>query len=100
MSDFNGYVEFLSSALENFIFDAHNLGFSMYRLSFMKKLLPKYFDGEWSYAQFRIQDSKALCAFSDDGNTLIVVSTDGQYYLADIPRKKGDCIKKEQKSLI
>ena len=22
----------------------------MIRLSFMKKLLPKYFDGEWSYA--------------------------------------------------
>jgi len=43
----------------------------------MKKILPKYFDSEWSYAQFRVPDSKALCAFSDDGNTLIAVTTDG-----------------------
>lgn len=66
----------------------------------MKKLLPKYFDGEWSYAQFRIPDSKALCAFSEDGMTLIAVTTDGMYYLADIPKKKGDCIQREKKSLL
>ena len=67
----------------------------------MKKILPKYFGGEWSYAQFRIQDSKALCAFSDDGTTLIAVTTDGNYYLAEIPKKKGgDCVKKEMKSLL
>ena len=65
----------------------------------MKKLLPKYFDGEWSYAQFRISDSKALCAFSDDAKTLIVVTTDGNYYLADIPPKGGDCVKKDMKNL-
>jgi len=64
----------------------------MYRLSFMKKLLPKYFDGEWSYAQFKIPDSKALCAFSEDSSTLIAVTTDGSYYLAEIPKKKGECI--------
>jgi hypothetical protein len=58
----------------------------------MKKILPKYFDGEWSYAQFRVPDSKALCAFSDDGSTLIAVTTDGYYYLAEIPKKKGDCV--------
>ena len=71
-----------------------------YRLSFMKKLLPKYFDSEWSFAQFRVQDSKALCAFSDEGDTLIVVTTDGNYYLAEIPKKGGDCVKKEMKSLV
>jgi hypothetical protein len=65
----------------------------------MKKILPKYFDSEWSYAQFRVPDSKALCAFSDDGTTLIAVTTDGSYYLAEIPKKKGDCIQKEKKTL-
>ena len=63
-----------------------------YRLSFMKKLLPKYFDSEWSYAQFRLQEGKALCAFSDDGSELIAVTTDGVYYEAEIPKKGGDCI--------
>lgn len=66
----------------------------------MKKLLPKYFDSEWSFAQMRVQDSRALCAFSDDGSTLIVVSTDGNYYLADIPKKGGECVKRETNSLI
>lgn len=65
----------------------------------MKKLLPKYFDSEWSYAQFKIPDGKALCAFSEDGNTLISVTTDGTYYLAEIPKKKGDCVVKEKKVL-
>jgi len=67
----------------------------------MKKLLPKYFDSEFSFAQFRIQDSKALCAFSGD-DTLIAVTTEGNYYVASIPTTKqgGDCIMKEQKSLI
>ena len=48
-----------------------------FRLSFMGNLLPKYFKSEWSYAQFRIGDGRALCAFSDDGQTLIAVTTDG-----------------------
>ena len=71
----------------------------VFSLSFMKKLLPKYFDSEWSYAQFRVPDGKALCAFNDDGTTLIAVTTDGSYYLADIPRKKGDCVQREIKKL-
>ncbi len=65
----------------------------------MKKLLPKYFDSEFSFAQFRISDSKALCAFADD-NTLIVVSTEGNYYVAHIPVGGGDCVKKEGRPLI
>lgn len=66
----------------------------------MKKVFGNYFDSEWSFAQFRVQDSKALCAFSDDGSNLIVVTTDGNYYIAEIPKKGGDCVKKEQKSLV
>lgn len=41
-----------------------------------------------------------MCAFSDDAKTLIVVSTDGNYYLAEIPAKGGDCVKKDMKSLV
>jgi hypothetical protein len=64
----------------------------------MKKILPKYFASEWSFAQFRIKDSKALCAFSDE-NTLVAVSTDGNYYMATIPKNGGDCVQKEMKPL-
>ena len=65
----------------------------------MKKLLPKYFDSEWSYAQFRVPDGKALCAFTDDGSTLIAVTTDGSYYQASIPKKKGDCVQQSHSKL-
>ena len=60
----------------------------------------KYFNSEWSYAQFKISDSKALCAFGDDSNTLIVVSNDGNYYEAEIPKSKGDCVQREKHSLV
>ena len=45
---------------------------------FMKKL-NKYFDSEWSFAKFRVTDSRTLCTFDKDEN-LVVVSADGTYY--------------------
>ena len=32
---------------------------------FMKKL-SKYFDSEWSFAKFRVTDSRTLCTFDKD----------------------------------
>ena len=59
-------------------------------LSFMKGILPRYFDSEWSFAQFRVFDSQTICAIID--NYLIVVSQDGNYYQAEIDIKNGgDC---------
>lgn len=66
----------------------------------MGNLLPKYFKSEWSYAQFRIGDGRALCAFGDEGNTLIAVTTDGMYYLAEIPKNGGDCVLKDKRNLL
>ena len=54
------------------------------RLSFMGGI-SKYFKGEWSYAQFRIQGERAVCGFSEDGSHLITVTYDGLYYIAEIP---------------
>jgi hypothetical protein len=65
----------------------------------MKRLLPKYFSSEWSYAQFRVPDVRTLVAFGSDKNSIIgasfmrgralvaddstaVVSADGQYFKA------------------
>ena len=44
-------------------------------LSFMKKILPKYFDSEWSFAQFRVPDAKTICAFTSDNHII------GEYWL-------------------
>lgn len=68
-------------------------------LSFMKGVLPKYFDSEWSFAQFRIIDSSAICAIKD--NKVIAISKEGNYYLAEIdPKAGGECKKVQQRGLI
>ena len=70
------------------------------RFGILGKLLPgsSYINSEWSYAKFAIQDSKSVCAFSDDSKSLIVVSYDGNYYEVDI--QKGDCKEKRKESLL
>lgn len=49
-------------------------------LSFMKKVLPKYFESELSYSQFHIKKTKTICCFGKDNSTAILVTTDGTYY--------------------
>jgi len=68
---------------------------------FMKGLIP-YFNSEWSFAQFRIQDSKAIVAFGpEDKNCIIVVSYDGKYYQAEFDaRRGGECKKVVEKQFI
>ena len=67
--------------------------------SFMKGVLPSYFDSEWSFAQFRIVDSHAICAIKD--NKVIAISNDGNYYLAEFDTKLGgECKKLQQRGLI
>jgi hypothetical protein len=63
----------------------------------MGGLLPKYFNSEWSYAKLKlgISGGRTLCAFNDDASALIAVTTDGQYYMAEIPKGGGDCVIKE-----
>lgn len=40
----------------------------------MKKLLPKYFSSEWSFAQFRVPDVRSIVAFGYlDENACIFV---------------------------
>ena len=51
-------------------------------LSFMKKMLPKYFSSQWSYAQYRVPDSHTIVSFGNDKNSIIVLSADGSYYKA------------------
>jgi len=56
------------------------------KLNFIKGILPKYFDSEWSYGRFKVPNDDnseyQTCGFSKDGTHLIVISSEGKYYLA------------------
>eukprot|EP00163_Fabomonas_tropica_P003367 TRINITY_DN1286_c0_g1_i1.p1 TRINITY_DN1286_c0_g1~~TRINITY_DN1286_c0_g1_i1.p1 ORF type:complete len:296 (-),score=48.03 TRINITY_DN1286_c0_g1_i1:75-962(-) len=61
-------------------------------LSFMKGLLPKYFSSEWSFAQFRVQDVKTICAFGAEKNSIVVVSANGAFHKCYFdPVQGGEC---------
>lgn len=67
-----------------------------FRLSFIKAL-SSYFDSEWSFAQFRVSDLKTKVAFGPETNTIIVVSEEGNYYVANFdPVNGGECLKQQQ----
>lgn len=43
----------------------------------MKKIV-RYFDSEWSFCQFRIPDTKAICAFGPDDHNLLIGKINGK----------------------
>jgi WD40 repeat protein len=49
-------------------------------VKFIKKIVPKYFESESSYSQFKIKNVKTVCCFAKDNSTLIVITEDGEYY--------------------
>ena len=52
-----------------------------------------FFDSEWSFAQFRIQDTQAICSFGDS-NLIVVIGNSGRYYQATFdPKVGGQCTK-------
>ena len=73
------------------------------KFNFISGLLPKYFDSEWSFGRFKVPNADnslhSTCAFNSEGTHLIVVSSTGSYYLAEIPKSKGNCKLVESKSL-
>ena len=60
--------------------DAANLKSS---LQFLSGVLPSYFSSEWSFARFRVPDSRNIAAFSPHHpHSIIIVCADGSYYKA------------------
>ncbi|CAI5714280.1 unnamed protein product [Hyaloperonospora brassicae] len=59
-------------------------------LSFMRGFLPKYFSSEWSFAQFRVPETRTICAFGTEKNTIVVVGADGSFYKA-VFDANGEC---------
>mmetsp|Transcript_15041 Transcript_15041/g.10923 ORF Transcript_15041/g.10923 Transcript_15041/m.10923 type:complete len:89 (+) Transcript_15041:836-1102(+) len=66
--------------------------------SYFKGVLPSYFDSEWSFAQFRLVDTYAICAIKE--NKIIAVTAEGNYYLAEIDKAGGECKKLQQRELL
>lgn len=64
------------------------------KLSFMKYIMP-YFDSEWSFAQFKVPDTKTKVAFGADQNNIIVISQEGNYYTATFDIEKGGTFLKQ-----
>jgi len=68
----------------------------------MKSILPKYFSSEWSFAHYKIPDTRTIVAFGAEKNSIIVVSSDGSFYKATFdPEKPGsECKMKSHKKFI
>lgn len=59
-----------------------------------------FFNSEWSFAQVRITDHRSICCFGSE-NSIIIVSTNGKYYKAQIDVEKGgDCKIVEEEQLL
>ncbi|CAD8096398.1 unnamed protein product [Paramecium sonneborni] len=70
------------------------------KFEFLKGIIP-ILGSEWSFAQFRVLDTKCKVSFVPDEHQLIVISYEGKYYKAQFdPQKGGECIKVEEKYLI
>lgn len=66
-----------------------------FNLFFLRSLLPsaiipKYINSEWSYAQVRGIESRAICAFDRNEMKVIIVSVDGYFHLASF-EQGGEC---------
>jgi len=52
--------------------------------------LPSYFSSEWSFAQFHVPDTRCICAFGPQPNTIVVVGANGAYYKFTFDAKGAD----------
>jgi WD40 repeat protein len=63
--------------------------------SFLSNVLPKYFDSEWSFAQFQLPPGARYCAFGGHDDpaaptvTLYVVGMDGMFYKGEFDKRDG-----------
>ena len=69
------------------------------KLGFLKKIIPA-FSSDRAYASVRIPETRSICAFSEDSKSLIIVSQEGNYYDALIPKQPGTINDYDQKSLL
>jgi hypothetical protein len=58
------------------------------------KVFSPYFDSEWSFAQYRITDTKeSKIAFHPDSNSIVILTMEGNFYhISFDPNNGGDCL--------
>ena len=49
-------------------------------LKFFKKIIPKYFESEWSIVHFKVKDCRTRCAFVGDELKIVVITDDGMFF--------------------
>ena len=68
-------------------------------LSYFGSLVPSYFQSEWSFAQFRTNESHILVAFGPTPNTIIVVGADGSFWKASY-EGGGECVQQAYQKFV
>jgi len=62
----------------------------------ISKVLPAYFSSEWSFAQFRVPDYRAIASFGTDPNIVVIVCASGSFYKARFdPVRGGEMVREE-----
>ena len=60
----------------------------------------KYFNSEWSFAQFKVTSHKSICTFGPE-NSIFVVTNEGKYYQATFdPKTGGECKKIQEQNIL
>jgi WD40 repeat protein len=58
-----------------------------------------YLNSERSFAQFKINDNKAICSFGPD-NSIVVISSEGKYYQFEFNAKNGETMLLQDKDIL
>ena len=69
------------------------------KLGFLKKIIPA-FSSDRAYASLRVPEPRSICAFSEDSKSIVVVTQEGNYYDAPIPKTPGQINDFEQRNLL
>lgn len=65
----------------------------------LKSFLPTYFSSVWSYAQFRVPETRSICAFTSTPFTLMILTAEGTAYKVDFS-KGGEAVKTEYSKFV
>lgn len=67
-----------------------SLGMQFLRGVLPPAIIPRYMNSEWSFAQVRGLEARALCAFDRDAMRIVVVSADGTFLVSSF-EEGGEC---------